>query len=325
MLTAIYNHYRLIFKPWVYHRDGYRDFFFEGWFYKLVNRERTEVVAIIPAVVKGDNPKCFIQLLDGSSHRSAVVFEDISNMQAAKQRFEVKIGENYFSMNGLQLNIKGDINLSGSIKLTNHSPFQPSALSPNIMGWYSYVPLMECNHAILSMSSEIEGELVLDGRVIDFTGGKAYLEKDWGSSFPEGYIWCQSNHFNEGDTSFMFSVAKIPWLFSSFTGFLSVFHHGGKQYNFATWNGSKITHLKVTEEKVEATLQNGDLKLEFTIDRAPAGELIAPYIMNGLTKVTESLTSTIHLTLKKGSQTLFSGTGTHTGLDINGRLECIVI
>ncbi len=325
MLTAIYNHYRLLFKPWVYHRAGYRDFFFEGWFYKLVNRERTEVVAIIPAVVKGEDPKCFIQLLNGSSHKSAVVFDDISTMQAAKNSFEVKIGENFFSMDSLQLNIKGDINLSGSLKLTNHSPFQPSAFSPNVMGWYSYVPLMECNHAILSMSSEIEGELVLDGRVIDFTGGKAYLEKDWGSSFPEGYIWCQSNHFNEGDTSFMFSVAKIPWLFSSFTGFLSVFHHEGKQYNFATWNGSKITHLKVTEEKVEATLQNGDLKLEFTIDRAPAGELIAPYIMNGLTKVTESLTSTIHITLKKGSQTIFSGTGTHTGLDINGRLECIVI
>lgn len=275
-------------------------------------------MAIIPAVVKGDDPKCFIQLLDGSSHKSAVVFEDIAGLQAAKNSFDARIGQNFFSTDRLDLNINGEIELSGSIRLTDHSPFQPSALSPNVMGWYSYVPLMECNHAILSMSSKIEGKLTLDGREIDFTGGKAYLEKDWGSSFPEGYIWCQSNHFNAGDTSFMFSVAKIPWLFSSFIGFLSVFHHEGKQYNFATWNGSKIKNLKVTEEKVESILKNGELTLEFAIHRAPAGELIAPYIMNGLTKVTESLTSTITLTLKKGSEILFSGTGTHCGLDING-------
>lgn len=318
MLKAIYNHYRLVFKPWVYHREGYKNFFFEGWFYKLVNAEKTEVLAIIPAIVKGDDAKCFTQILDGTSHRSSVIFNDIKDLESDDSDFKVYIGSNYFSRENIILDLKGDITVKGSLSFHDPVIFQAALLSPNVMGWYSYVPMMECNHAILSMSSGISGSLNVDGKLIDFTGGKAYLEKDWGSSFPEGYVWCQSNHFDNSDTSFMFSVAKIPWLTGSFTGFLSVFHYQGRQFTFATWNRSKMTGFQVDESKVSATLSKGRFSLEFTIDRGKASELIAPYFMNGLTKVTESLNSAVTLTLKEGTEVIFTGTGSHCGLDING-------
>jgi hypothetical protein len=66
------------------------------------------------------------------------------------------------------------------------------------MGWYSYVPFMECYHGLISIDHKLQGSLQINGQEIDFTEGKGYAEKDWGTSFPEGYVWMQSNHFAEG-------------------------------------------------------------------------------------------------------------------------------
>ncbi|WP_243392439.1 MULTISPECIES: tocopherol cyclase family protein [unclassified Mesotoga] len=32
--------------------------------------------------------------------------------------------------------------------------------------------------------------------MIDLTGGKGYIEKDWGRSLPDAWIWMQSNNFD---------------------------------------------------------------------------------------------------------------------------------
>ncbi|MGV9103340.1 MAG: tocopherol cyclase family protein [Candidatus Thorarchaeota archaeon] len=45
------------------------------------------------------------------------------------------------------------------------------------------------------------------------------MEKDWGTGFPEVWIWLESNHFEEKGVSFTCSIAKIPWLGSSFAGY----------------------------------------------------------------------------------------------------------
>lgn len=318
MIKALFNQYRLLFRPEIYHRKGYKNFFFEGWFYKLVSADRRNVIAIIPAVVQGNDPKCFIQILDGTSHKSSVAFYGADKLDYKRDRFFISMGENKFSLDGMELDINSDYRIKGALSFSNPTRYASSVLRPNIMGWYSYVPLMECNHATLSLSSKIRGSLEINGMQVDFSNGKVYIEKDWGSSFPGGYLWCQSNHFDDADTSFIFSVAKIPWLISSFTGFLSVFNFEGKQHNFATYTGAKIANYSVSKETVNICIKKRSLTLEFEIERAAAGELIAPYSMSGLTKVTESLSSVINLSLKNGSSTLFRGTGIFCGLDING-------
>lgn len=318
MLKAFFNHYRLIFRPEIFHGSGYKKFFFEGWFYKLVTASGDRVIAIIPAFYSGEETKAFIQILDGTGHKSVVNFWNSDEFSSAPNEFSVKIGNNSFSGSHLFLSINGDLSLQGELIITNTTPLRSALIRPNIMGWYSYVPFMECNHALLAFSGRLNGVLLVNGEKVDFSGGKVYIEKDWGSSFPEGYIWCQSNHFDDSDTSFMFSVAKIPWLFSSFTGFLSAFNYKGKQYVFATYTGAKIIKAEVTPEEVSISLSQGKMKLDFTIIRAETGDLIAPYVMNGLTKVTESLSSKIHLRLSSDDKTIFEGNGSHCGLDING-------
>ena len=53
----------------------------------------------------------------------------------------------------------------------------------------------------------------IDGKTIDFTNGIGYIEKDWGKSFPNSWIWMQTNHFKYHNASLMASLSSIS-LFS---------------------------------------------------------------------------------------------------------------
>jgi len=101
------------------------------------------------------------------------------------------------------------------------------------MGAFAYVPKMECNHGILSMHHTINGQVLFHKEAsseIDFTKGRGYMEKDWGTSFPSSYLWVQANHFEDPDTAFMISVAHIPFGLFSFTGVIANLHYKGKEY-----------------------------------------------------------------------------------------------
>ena len=79
------------------------------------------------------------------------------------------------------------------------------------MGWYAYVPTMECFHGILSMNHTLTGQLTLNNSKLNFDGGKGYIEKDWGRNFPKNWIWAQSNHFLDSELSVSISLATLPW------------------------------------------------------------------------------------------------------------------
>ena len=88
------------------------------------------------------------------------------------------------------------------------------------MGWYSYVPTMECFHGILSMDHELNGHLQINDLAIQFDGGRGYMEKDWGRNFPQNWIWAQSNKFEIPGLSISASLATIPWRGITFPGFI---------------------------------------------------------------------------------------------------------
>ena len=67
---------------------------------------------------------------------------------------------------------------------------------------------LSCNVLIFS------GTLNIDGGSVNLIGGRAYVEKDWGSKFPKTWVWIQANHFaaeNGAMGTLMLSVASIPF------------------------------------------------------------------------------------------------------------------
>ena len=82
----------------------------------------------------------------------------------------------------------GNHRIKGALDFRGITPWPVTPLSPGAMGWYAFVPGMECYHGVVSFGHSIEGKLELDGETVDYTGGKGYTEKDWGRSFSK-YPW----------------------------------------------------------------------------------------------------------------------------------------
>jgi hypothetical protein len=199
--------------------------------------------------------------------------------------------------------------------------------SPGIMGPYAFAPFLECYHGIVSMDHIINGEMVIENEKINFDGGRGYIEKDWGRSFPSAYFWLQTNHFSEPGISIKASVAKIPWIRNSFTGFIAGVWLKEKLFRFTTYNGTVLKKSFADEEKLELVMENKNYKLEVLAHRDSATALASPILglMDG--RIEESMTAITEASLydKKQKIYLLDDTGRNTGLEVAGKIEEIMI
>jgi len=319
-----------IFSPSHYHGNSKKNDFFEGWFYKLVDSKGDNVYAIIPGVfISNDKTKehSFIQILNGKNHESHYCKFSFNEFQSKKNKFEIEIGNSIFNEDFIKLEIEREnISLKGKLHFDKLKPWPITLFSPGIMGWYSYVPYMECNHGVISLNHSLSGILVNNQNEINFEGGKGYIEKDWGSSFPSSYVWVQSNHFEEENVSFTGSVARIPWRSSWFRGFIAGLLIEDKLYRFATYTGAKLHYLCVDEKEIKFEISDRKYKIQITAERTIGGQLHAPYENEMLERVSESLDGKVKiiLTEKRYDKILFNGSGLHAGIEANGNLDEIV-
>jgi tocopherol cyclase len=300
--------------------------YFEGWYFKLIDKSRKTVLAIIPGISIGENRKdahAFIQLIDAVRGKTEYYRFAFEEFKADKNKFNVHIGCNHFSDKGLEINLSNENSrIFGSLCFDKIEKYPQSFFNPGIMGPFSFVPGMECYHGVVNISHTISGSLNINETQIDMTGGEGYIEKDWGRSFPQSWIWLQANHFEDPGASFMFSVARIPWLGRSFTGLISFLRTDNGFYKFATYNGGKIKHIKIDGDTMEVSLKSRAYTLEFTANYTKGGILKAP--KNGLMRreIEESITAEVALNLSdhKGNK-IFQGASKWVGMEIAGFLD----
>src|ERR1035437_3401546 len=226
----------------------------------------------------------------------------------------------------VQLDMEDGINrIRAELKFKNIHPWPVTLFSPGTMGWYAYVPMMECYHATVSFDHDIEGYFEVNGAKTDFTLGKGYIEKDWGRSMPSSWIWMQTNHFDEDEASLFGSVAKIPWLGSYFTGYIFGFYYKKKIYRFATYTGARVDRLSVSDDRIDILIEDKRHYLEISADRASGIDLPAPKLGEMTAKVNESLKSKIRVSFykktKQGRDIIFSGEGRNAGLEFVGNIK----
>ncbi len=212
-----------LYKPELFQGNLRKKNYFEGWYYKHVSHDLKNVLSFIPGVsLSKYDPHAFIQVINGISGKSEYILYSLDKFTWDKKNLRIKIGNTVFTDRFAELNIKNNnLTISGYLEYSNITNFPRSFLSPGIMGWYSFVPFMECKHGIVSVNHSVTGSVKINGSETDFTGGKGYIEKDWGTSFPEAWLWIQANNFKDHNSSFSFSVAKIPWLGKFFIGFIA--------------------------------------------------------------------------------------------------------
>jgi tocopherol cyclase len=315
---------RSVLKPDGYHGAGRRSKYFEGWYVKLVDPAQDARLALIPGVFlapEEDGPhEAFVQVLDGTTGRSWYTPYPLSDFTAASDSFAVQVGPNRFSSGGVVLDIP-DLGLSGRVDFQRPlDPWPVTRRSPGAMGWYAWMPFMECYHGVVSFGHGLSGTVELDGRRLDFTGGRGYIEKDWGQAFPAGYVWMHSNHFADPTVSLMASVAIIPWLKGSFQGLLIGLRQGDRLHRFASYTAAKVQQLHIDDEHVWLTVTGRDgSRLEIKATRPGGAFLHAPIRTEMHKRVEETLDSTIELRLHgPDGTTLIDDVGTSAGLEVHG-------
>ncbi|MEN6339779.1 MAG: tocopherol cyclase family protein [Clostridiaceae bacterium] len=296
--------------------------YFEGWYFKLIDQSRRTVLAVIPGVAIGKSKQdshAFIQLIDAVSGKTEYFRFPFSDFSADKRRFDVYIGANHFSDQGVEIDLENEsTRISCRLRFDHIEKYPWSFFNPGIMGPFSFMPGMECYHGIVNISHTISGTLFHNGEQIDMTGGEGYIEKDWGRSFPESWIWMQANHFETRGTSFLFSVAQIPWLGRSFTGLISFLKTPSGFYRFATYNGAAIQRLRIAGNRIEASIKGVAHTLAFTAAYARGGILKAP--KNGMMhrEIEESITAEVNVTLTgRTGNTIFTGSSNRVGMELS--------
>lgn len=321
-----------IWKPGIFHGQRKKKDFFEGWYFKMVDRSEKSACAVIPGVSIAKDPSkshAFVMFLDARTQTMRYFRYPLGDLWASDKKFELTIGGSSFSTDGMSLNLEqGRDLMTASISFKDAYPWPVKLLSPGVMGWYAFVPGMECYHGILSMDHSIEGFIEVNGTGTDFTGGRGYIEKDWGVSMPSSWIWMQTNHFDREGISLSGSIAKIPWFGSYFTGYIFGFLYDKKLYKFTTYSRAKVTLLNVTASNIRIRLENKKHRLDIDADRSEGVDLPAPKMGEMTAKVNESLSSSINVALSKkngyDTELIYSGKGRNAGLEFVGDIEELI-
>lgn len=296
--------------------------YFEGWYFKMVSADERCAMAFIPGISMGKQGEAhaFVQVMYGSESRSAYHRFETGAFRPDAHRFQVAVGDNHFSTEEILLQLP---DIQGEIRFVDRTPWPKMLGAPGIMGWYSFAPFMECKHGIVSLHHRLAGALRIDGREVDFSGGKGYIEKDWGTSFPRAYVWMQSNHFDTHDrASLMASVAHIPWLHSHFIGFISGFWLDGRLFKFATYTGAR-KYLIIKDEQVELIFKSRKTELRIRAHQVEGTALASPLSGEMTGKINESLQAVLQVELLENGQRIFEGNGRSAGLEVAGETNVL--
>lgn len=294
--------------------------YFEGWYFKCATEKET--LAVIVGSTQGIQSTAFIQVLSSKDLKSYYMTYDIASYFYRKDPFHIQIEENVFTSTYMKLSIREEnLILEGKVKFKSLTPLTCKVWKRGLMGPFAYLPFMECYHDVLSMHHTIEGKICLNDTVYNLDGGRGYIERDWGNSFPSDYIWIQCNHFRQESLSFMLAIAKIPFLGASFTGILCVLSIKGRTRLFTTYMGTSLQSFKDQENALYVTLKQGKECIQVKVNKKEGSILKAPNKGAMLREINEALGSSMELNIFYDDELKVSEKGVNVGLETVGNLK----
>jgi tocopherol cyclase len=322
---------RVLRNPDLYHGKSHYKNYFEGWYFKIVDPSQENIYAIIPGLYLSSDPSnshSFIQILQGNEVKYSYIKYNCSSFSTNSNKLNINIEKNNFSLSGMELCIKqNNLYMEGNLTFENILTWPDSILNPGSMGYYNYIPFMQCYSQVCAMNLDLKGSLIINHKLIDFNGGKGYIEKNWGKDFPFSWTWIQCNNFKNSKAAFSCSIGHIPFLFTSFRGFLAGLCYDNNFYKFTTMNKSSIVINNNGSDKI-ITMENKKyiLKLEthtantdFMLCCGPRNDSMIPLVK-------ENLKGTIDIELynKTAKQIIFKDTGCCTGIEYGGDQRMIL-
>lgn len=295
--------------------------YFEGWYFKQTTVIGSSISFIPGISLNQADAHAFIQVLylNTQGQLTSHYFRyDLDSFMTNDDPFMIQIGDNVFSDTGINLNLVDEaISIRGDLHFSQFLELETSVFSPNIMGFFSYIPKMECNHDIISMKHKLSGTMTYNSEKLDFNNGTGYIEKDWGTSFPEEYLWIQSNDFGQDHVSLTCSIATIPMKLLSFTGFFCALIIDGKHFRFASYNGSKVSSLQLIDRGVKLTIKGKRMTLNIQASSETSMALPSPKLGQMNQTIKEGLSGQVWIQLiDQQNRIIYEGNGRNSGIEI---------
>lgn len=314
-------------NPDIYHGKNKKSNFFEGWYFKIVQVHTGLTYCFIPGIFvssREEQSHSFIQVLKGEESSFKYLRFEKDEFKANTSEFNLRVEENSFCLEQIDLHInRQNERISGTLYFDKIVRWPDSFINPGSMGFYNYLGFMQCYSQVCAVDGLIRGSLAINGKIVDFTGGRVYIEKNWGKAFPYSYIWVQGNSFKRGDGSVTCSIGHIPlpFPFRSFTGFLIGIYAKGKFYKFTSINKSTLS-IRCENEKIILETQNKDylLKIEASYKQETFMDLYAPRDGKMVPIASETLQGNLSVTLydKKRGCPIFEDSSSSAGIELSG-------
>lgn len=318
-------------NPDVYHGKNSMTNYFEGWYFKLVQAHTGNTYCFIPGVFFSNDTKyshSFIQVLKGNENCLNYIRFQKHEFKASRSEFNVGVGKSSFSLNEIHLNInQQNEKIFGTLSFENIMKWPDSAINPGSMGFYNYLGFMQCYSQVCAVDGNINGELMINGDRVDFTGGKLYIEKNWGKAFPYSYIWAQGNTFDKSNASVTCSIGHIPFPLKSFAGFLIGLYANDRFYKFTTINRSKL-FIKYVDENIVMKTYNKDYLLKIIVNykQDTFMDLYAPRDTKMIPIAHETLQANLNVTLydKKRRCIILHDHCSSAGFELSGNYKSLI-
>lgn len=305
-------------QPFLLQGNTTRPHYFEGWYFKQVNLTLNKTISFIFGIsTHNADPHAFIQVIHSHPLKTYYIAYALDTFLPKDDGYQ--LGASYFSQKELKIDIQTST-LICKAHLTYHAltPLTRSLFLPNIMGPFAYLGMMECNHGVVSMHHNVNGTLTLNGELWVFNHDVGYIEKDWGKSFPKRYIWLQGNHFQNGQTHLMASVADIPFGLFHFEGLIAQLNHPHYSKRMATYTLAHKSNLTKTKDGFTLTLKQGSTRWVLEVNVSEKAELISPQDGKMKNTIKEGLGGQITIKVFEKECLLFEDTSLYCGIEIEG-------
>lgn len=280
--------------------------YFEGWYLKIVDSSNDLAYSMIFGItLYKDDKHAFIQVVDANTNESSYHRFDISEFDSSKEG--IKIGKNILHPLYTKIDLE---NFKMNLNFSNAIDIKRNLLNAGTMGIYKMIP-MGTYHETVFLKSDVSG-FINDDKI----NGLAYMEKNWGETFPDNWIWIQSNHFSKQNTSFLFSYADVRINNIVKPGFFCMLNVNDREVRFATYNKSEVQIVQNNNELVELIISRKDMRLEIKLYQEEGTEVIAP-IDGGLMQRTlnESIDSYLELQLYVDNTIVFEDTASYVAAE----------
>lgn len=210
--------------------------YFEGWFQKIYLKEQRAAVLIIFGYATQNTREQFgfIQILL-PRQRPLIYYFPKHEVTIDLINQKVQMKDNLFSTREIRIDselLKMNLRLSVS---THDQSLK------NTMGYTYYLPGLPCYHAVVNASHLVSGSIQFNKVSFQLNDERAYLEKNWGNSFPKDYVWLHAIDPADTGVSLLFSCAYIFWM-----GRIHFKHVG-----YICLNGLEIDFRELKNVKIE--------------------------------------------------------------------------